>query len=129
MAYYFDTSPFLTLVVKEEHSAAMRAWATNAHPLVSSDLLRTESLRAARKHSLAALSQTRLLLDSLILLTVSTDICERAAQLDPQIVRSLDAIHLASALALGDELHGVVTYDDRFATACTFHGIPTLKPQ
>lgn len=129
MAHYLDTSAFLKLVVTEDGSAAMRTWATgDAVQLVASDLLRTEALRAARRHSSAALLQARLLLDAVHLLAITADICDRAAELDPSILRSLDALHLASALMLGDELESVVTYDERLAAACATHGIAVLAP-
>lgn len=129
MAHYLDTSAFLKLVVAETDSAAMRAWATRDDvQLVASDLLRTEALRATRRHSAAALLQTRTLLDAVHLLSITAEIGERAAELDPSILRSLDALHLASALMLGDELEGVVTYDERLADACAVHGIAVLAP-
>lgn len=130
MAYYVDTSAFLKMVVAEGHSDALRAWVERTdEDLIASDLLRTEALRAARHHSPAALAQTRVLLEGLTLVTVSTEICERAADLDPSILRSLDALHLATALMLGDQLHGVVTYDDRLAAACAAHGVAVIAPR
>lgn len=130
MAHYLDTSAFVKLVVAEEDSAALRTWALDpgVH-LVASDLLRTEALRAARRHSPAALLQTRALLEAVTLMTVTADVCERAAELDPMILRSLDALHLASALALGDDLQAVVTYDDRLTQACVAHGVPAIAPR
>ncbi len=130
MPYYLDTSAFVKLVVAEEDSAALRAWALDPGVrLVASDLLRTEALRAARRHSPAALLQTRALLEAVTLMVVTADVCERAAELDPMILRSLDALHLASALALGDDLQAVVTYDDRLAQACAAHGVPVIAPR
>lgn len=129
MAYYVDTSAFLKLVVEEEHSKALKAWAEeNDGELFSSDLLYTEALRAARRHSVTALRQVRRRLDVLTMLRLSTDICERAADLDPEILRSLDAIHLAAALSVADELDGIVTYDDRLAVAASFHGVDVVAP-
>ena len=129
MAHYLDTSAFLKLVVAEEGSTAMRAWATgDSVQLVASDLLRTEALRASRRHSPAALLQARMLLDAVHLMALTADVCDRATELDPSILRSLDALHLASALMLGDDLEAVVTYDERLAAACAAHGIPVLAP-
>ena len=55
MPFYVDTSAFLKLVVAEKHSAAMRKWAAGARVrLTTSELLRTEALRTARRHSPAA---------------------------------------------------------------------------
>lgn len=129
MAHYLDTSAFVKLVVAEDDSTALRSWVDHVdEALVASDLLRTEALRAARRHSPAALAQARVLLDGLTLLAVSTEVCERAAELDPSILRSLDAMHLASALMLGDQLQSVVTYDDRLASACAAHGVAVVAP-
>lgn len=130
MAYYLDTSAFLKLVVQEDESASLRRTLTRSDvTLVSSDLLRTEALRAARRHSPAALSLARTLLEGVGMLSITADTCERAAELDPSILRSLDALHLASALMLGDDLEAVVTYDDRLADACAAHGIKVLAPR
>lgn len=130
MACYVDTSAFMKLVVAEDDSEALHAWVEQTdEDLVASDLLRTEALRAARRHSPAALAQTRILLDGLTLVAVGTDVCERAAELDPSILRSLDALHLATALMLGDQLHRVVTYDDRLAAACAAHGVAVIAPR
>ena len=73
--------------------------------------------------------QARALLDSLTLLRLSTPLCERAATLDPVALRSLDALHLAAALELGDELEGVVTYDQRLAEASRALGIRSVGPR
>jgi predicted nucleic acid-binding protein len=61
-------------------------------------------------------------------MTVPTSIFERAALLPPAKLRSLDAIHLASALALGDELRGFVTYDEVLAESATQSGLRVTSP-
>lgn len=115
MAHYLDTSALAQLVVVEPESRALHTWVTAPdRVLVSSDLARTELLRAV--------------LDALVLLRVTTAVVEEAALLEPAGLRSLDAVHLASALALGDDLDGVVTYDDRLAEACALHGVPVVAP-
>ena len=63
-----------------------------------------------------------------MLIKVATDTFEAAGLLDPGVLRTLDAIHLAVALDLGDELEGMVTYDDRLAQAASDHGIPVVAP-
>ncbi|MGQ0624537.1 MAG: type II toxin-antitoxin system VapC family toxin [Sporichthyaceae bacterium] len=129
MAYYLDTSAFLKLVVEEEHSAALRSWNAEIDPEVfSTDLLRTEALRTARRHSPAALLAARRHLDSVTLLSLSTALCERAAELDPSILRALDALHLAGALTAGDDLKALITYDHRLADAAARHGIEVIAP-
>lgn len=129
MAWYLDTSAFVKLVVREKHSAALRRSLTGEGiDLVGSDLLRTEALRAARMHSVEALRRTRELLEAVTLVRVTSDICERAAELDPSILRSLDALHVATALSLGDAVSGVITYDLRMAAACEVHGLKVSAP-
>ncbi|HIE61425.1 MAG TPA: toxin PIN [Microbacterium sp.] len=72
--------------------------------------------------------RAREVLDSLTLLRLSTATFERAAMLEPLSLRSLDAVHVASALELGDDLAGFVTYDDRQVEALTALGIPVEQP-
>lgn len=128
MPYYVDTSAFLKLVVVERNSEALRSWAGGRDDLFSSVLLATESLRAARRHSTAALREVRSRLDALTIVRLGPDVFERAAELDPAILRTLDALHLAAALLIGDELEGVVTYDQRMAEAAGLHGVHVVAP-
>jgi predicted nucleic acid-binding protein len=72
--------------------------------------------------------QARAVLDSLILLTLSTPVCERAAMLEPRLLRSLDSLHVAAALEIGDELEGLVTYDRRLAKSAWALGIGVAAP-
>lgn len=130
MAWYLDTSAAVKLVVGERGSAALGRWVVaHADLVVSSDLLRTELLRATRRGAPKAVPRAREVLDSLTLLTLSTSVFERAAELEPSILRSLDALHVAAALELGDELDGLVTYDERMAEAASLLGIPVVAPR
>ena len=129
MAYYLDTSAAVKLVVAERDTAALIAWiADRKDDVVSSDLLRTELLRATRRGASHAMPRARAVLDSLTLLTLPTSTFERAADLDPDLLRSLDALHLAAALELGDDLDGLVTFDDRLARAARLHGVTVTAP-
>ncbi len=129
MAWYLNTSAFLKLVVEEDHSPALRRWAeANEEGLFSSGLMRVEALRSARRHSPAALAATRDRLDAIALLHVASAAYELVAELDPAILRTLDALHLAVALGLGNELEGVATYDHRLASAASLYGITVAAP-
>ncbi len=132
MAWYVDTSAFLKLVVMEEHSPEMHAWARHQEGsgagLWSSDLLRTEALRTARRRDADVLVAARERLDAFHLVTLTRETFLRAAELDPAILRSLDALHLAAALEFSDDLDGVVTYDDRMAEATRVLGLALLAP-
>ncbi|HUY53955.1 MAG TPA: type II toxin-antitoxin system VapC family toxin [Candidatus Nanopelagicaceae bacterium] len=129
MAFYLDTSAAVKLVVLEAESSAMTAW-LQAHDgqLVSSDLLRTELLRVIRRAAPEQMQRARAVLDSITLLTLPPATFERAAELDPDGLRSLGALHLAAALELGDELDGVVTYDERLARAAQLRGVGVIAP-
>jgi uncharacterized protein len=128
MAWYLDTSAFIKLVRSEEHTADLVAWVAAHGDMVSSDLLRTEAIRAARRQSPESVLAARERLLAVSLVKLTTDVCERAAELDPDILRSIDALHLAAALTFGDDLEGIVTYDDRLRDAARLHGIATIAP-
>lgn len=129
MAHYLDTSALVKLVVAEAETPALRAWLGEADRVpVSCDLARTELLRAVRRTVPDRVVQARAVLDAITLVSVTTSVFEEAGRLDPQIMRSLDAIHLAAALDLGDDLDGMVCYDDRLAQAARSHGVPVIAP-
>ena len=129
MAFYLDTAALVKLVVAEQETAALRAWLgeTDRDP-VSCDLVRTELMRAVRRAAPDRVVQARAVLDTLTLLEVTTAVFEEAGRLDPAVVRSLDAIHLAAALSLGDGLQGLVTYDERLADAARANGVAVVAP-
>lgn len=128
MAYYVDTSALAKLVVAEPETNALEAWfAQIERNPVSSDLARTELLRAVRVAP-ELVVRAREVLDSVTLIQITTAMFEHAALLDPTMLRSLDALHLSAALVLGDDLEGLVTYDDRLAHAATANGIRVTAP-
>lgn len=127
--HYLETSAAVKLVVTEKGSTALRRWVTaRDESMFSSDLLRTELLRATRRSAPEEMVQARAVLDSLILVTLSTAVCERAAILEPEVLRSLDSLHLAAALEVGDELEGIVTYDRRLADGAQALGLGVVAP-
>jgi len=129
MAHYLDTSALAKLVVAEPETAALRAWLSEVdRDLVACDLARTELLRAVRRVAPDRVLQARAVLDSITLIDLSASLFEQAGRLDPTTLRSLDAIHLAAALDLGDDLDGLVTYDDRLAEAARSNGIAAVAP-
>lgn len=129
MIHYVDTSALVKLVVAEAETEALRSWIrADAPDLVSSDLARAELLRATRRAAPDRVVQARAVLDSITLLAVATSTFEAAGRLDPAILRTLDAIHITAALELGDDLDGIVTYDDRLADAARANGIAVITP-
>ena len=65
-------------------------------------------------------------LASIDLVRVDDDLLERAAEIDPSTARSLDAIHLATALGLRSDLAAIVTYDARSSAAAQALGLPVI---
>ncbi len=130
MAFFVDTSAAVKLVVQEAESDALVGWiASDDRQLVASDLLRTELLRATRRHAPELIGRARRVIDAMSIMTFSTATFERAGLIDPVSVRSLDALHLAAALELGDELDGIVAYDDRLIDAARWLGITVVSPR
>ena len=129
-ALYLDSSAFVKLVVEEAESAAVRAFlADRGVRRVSSALLRTEALRAVRHLGPDALATVREGLRRVDLIGIDDRILDAAGTLGPQVLRTLDAIHLATALAVGDDLEAIVTYDERMVAAARLLGLPAATPR
>lgn len=128
-AVYLDSSAFVKLAVEEAGTAALRAFLAGRDARrVSSALLRTESLRAVRLLGGDVLATVREGLRRVDLVTIDDRILDAAGTLEPRILRTLDAIHLATALAVGDDLDTVVTYDERMADGARLLGLPVVAP-
>jgi len=125
---YVDTSAFLKLVHDERESAALHADLPAEVAFVSSTLLTVEARRAAARYDGRVLERTRALLDTFALLPLDDPVLERAATLEPLALRSLDALHLATALSIGPAHLTLYTYDDRLADAAAAHGFPVRAP-
>ena len=129
MSHYLDASAAAKLVVEEAETDALRQWTQGVEgQLITSDLTRTELIRATRRVVPDQLGQAHDVLVSREIVGLSSKLFRQAGLIEPRSLRSLDAIHLAAALELGDELDGIVTYDDRLADAATQLGIPVVAP-
>ncbi len=128
-ALYIDSSALVKLVLPEPETEALRELLAGWPERVSSALVRVEVLRAVRRGNAAgAYQRAENLVSRVGLMTVDRAILGLAARLDPPGLRSLDAIHLATALSIGDDLGGIVSYDARLSEAARRSGIPTLAP-
>jgi predicted nucleic acid-binding protein len=128
-ALYLDSSAFVKVVVEEAESSALRAFLAGSRGRrVSSALLRTEALRAVLPIGSDALANVREGLRRVDLIAIDDRILDSAGILEPRALRTLDAIHLATALALGDDLDAVVTYDERMLEAARLLGLVTAAP-
>jgi len=125
---YVDTSALVKLVIEEPSSAELTATLLEAE-LVASALVRTELRRAAARHPQpAATERAAEVLARVSLVGVDASILDHAGRLPPASLRSLDAVHLATALAIGGRLDYLFTYDSRMASAARHHGIEVASP-
>ena len=127
---YLDASALVKLVVAEPESAALaqhlRAWPQR----VSSALSLTELPRALRRAGFGAAARRRArdVLARVSLVDVDRRILTAAAALEPTVLRSLDAIHLATALTVRADLAAVVTYDRRLRAAAEMVQLEVAAP-
>ncbi|MQA85645.1 MAG: PIN domain-containing protein [Streptosporangiales bacterium] len=129
--YYLDTSAALKLLAEETHSKAFAAF-YDSHAnasWVSSALLRVEVMRAVTRVMPVAIPDARDLLLAFDYIGIDDDIVDAAMNEPDRVLRSLDAIHLATARVLGHELDALVTYDDRLAAAATDAGFTVTCPR
>lgn len=126
--HYFDSSALLKLVFDERGSPELREFERGLDRRLSSALAEVEVLRSARRRGRDATVAASAILHRIGLLPLSMAILERAAILDPPLLRSLDAIHIASALSIRDSIDGLVTYDRRMREAAETHGITVVAP-
>jgi len=116
MALYLDSSAFVKVLIAEPESGALREYLSGRpERRVSSAILRTEALRAVRHLGSDALATVRDGLRNVDLVAIDD--------------RILDAIHVATAPSIGDDLAEIVTYDDRMAEAARLLGLQTTSPQ
>lgn len=126
---YLDSSALVKLVVTEPETAALRRY-LRAHPeRVSSALARVEVCRALRRAGAteATLRRADQVLGRIALVAMDDPLLRAAAALSPSGLRSLDAVHLATALSL-DGLDAVVTYDRRLDAAAAQTGLVVASP-
>jgi predicted nucleic acid-binding protein len=128
-ATYVDSSAIVKLVVREPESAALARFLRARRPLFSSALARVEVERACLAAGDVARARARDVVSRFELVRVNERVLTTAASLLPPEIRSLDAIHLATATILGPSLKAVVTYDERMASAARGLGWKVYAPR
>ena len=115
--------------MEEPESVALRDRLMQDVDQVASAIVEVEVVRAVRRAApeLTALAQN--VVSQIAVVEPTEAIRERAALLEPATLRSLDALHLATALEIGDELDGLVTYDGRMSAVAETFGLAVLAPQ
>ncbi len=131
---YADTSSLLKLVVREAESTTVEheltTWAGVASSSIAAIELRRAVLRARadQRESVADDPAVDGVIAAIAEIPLTARVRDLAGSLEPPELRSLDAIHLASALALGRDLAAIMTYDSRLRDACQVHGIEVIAP-
>lgn len=131
MTFYLDSSAIVKMVRREKESTPLRRFLKRhrAEVRTTSSLARVEVVRAVAPGGPAAITRARYQLSLLRQLPLDRQMLDDAATLSPGSgLRSLDAIHLASARLLGADLRAVVTYDGRMADAALALGLPVEAP-
>jgi uncharacterized protein len=127
---YLDTSAFVKLIRGERETSALQAFLRErpGAPLVSSALLVVETRRAILRQAPDQLTRADLLLTRIDQVDITRGVLEAASRLPDPELRSLDAIHLATALQLDQDLEALVTYDSRLAAAAGRQKLPVATP-
>jgi uncharacterized protein len=127
---YLDSAAIVKLVHAETESAALRDWLDERADTgwISSTLAEIESFRALARYAPAAVTRLPAVLDQIDLIALDPPIRLLAQTVRPATVRSLDAIHLATALHTRQDLTSFVTYDKRLLDAALSAGLPAHAP-
>jgi len=128
---YLDSSALMKLVRQESETDALRDWLVSQSelPVITSELGRVEVLRAARRAGNQALTEARAVIGDVDLVPLDRGVQDLACEIGDPPLRTLEALHLASALLLRDEVTAFVAYDERLATAARAAGLPTTSPR
>ena len=127
---YLDSAAVVKLVHAESESQALRDWLDERADIgwTSSTLVEVESFRALARHAPEAVARLHPVLDLIDLVDLDPSIRILAQTLKPVTVRSLDAVHLGTALRIRSRLTSFVTYDKRLADAATVAGLAVDMP-
>ena len=130
--WYLESTALVKRILDEPGSAALARWLDGlletGGSFFTSDLGRTEAYRAVARNDPHAIPGARVILDSLLRVRVGEQTYVLAMELEPAVLRTLDALHLAVVLGLDGRCAGIVTYDRRIVEAAGMLGIRTVSP-
>jgi uncharacterized protein len=127
---YLDSAAVVKLVHAEPESPALRAWLDERAETgwISSVLVEIESFRALARYAPEAVTRLHPVLDQIYMIDMSSRVRIQALTVRPVTARSLDAIHLGTALTVRRNLTSFLTYDKRLLDAATAAGLPADSP-
>ena len=127
---YLESSALVKLVFEETESDALAQWLADRQsmPKFSSELTTIELVRTCRRRDADAVVGARQVLAGLDLIPLTADLVESASSIGPPDLRSLDAIHLSSALLISEDVTAFVAYDVRLKTAALAAGLEVVAP-
>jgi predicted nucleic acid-binding protein len=125
---YVDASAFVKLVIDEPESDALGD-ALARLTMTSSAILEVEATLVVRRRQPRSFNGVRRLLGSVRLVEIERAIRRAAGDLEDPGLRSLDALHLATALSLGERCGAFFAYDDRLIAAARAHGLTVTVPR
>jgi hypothetical protein len=125
---YLDSSAIVKLVVPEAETMALRELLRSWPERVSSVIAAVEVGRATRRVGPSAARRADEVVTRLGLIELDDDVIQRASKLAPPGLRTLDAMQLATALSLGDDLGALCSYDARLTSVAETLGLLTLAP-
>lgn len=126
--WYLDSSGIVKLVAREAETPSLLGFLRERQPLVSSALAVTEVNRAVLALGERFVRRAGEVLERMELVRISNHVLAEAGALEPASLRSLDAIHLATAALFGDTLGGLITYDARMYEAAVSYGWDVHTP-
>jgi predicted nucleic acid-binding protein len=127
---YLDSSALMKLVREEAETGALRDWLASQpeEAVVTSGLGRIELLRVARRAGVEALIEAHAVIGDVDLVPLDRGVRDLACEIGEPPLRTLDALHLASAVLLADDLTALVAYDDPLVAAGRAVGLTTMAP-
>lgn len=125
---YLDASALVKLVQLEPQSGALVGEVARWRTHVTSVVGAVEVRRAARRSG-ADPARVDQVLERISLLELDDGIRALASAIEPPELRTLDALHLASAMSLEDDLGAIACYDERLAGAAALEGIAVVTPR
>lgn len=126
---YLDSSAYVKLPLRESGHENLSLELSRWSGFVSSVLLGVEAIRACTRYGDEYAADARAWLMDLALMPIDDEVLDLAATVGTPALRALDGLHLATALAIRNEIGSFITYDDRLAGAAIEHGFAVFPPR